>query len=95
MSCSYFQFHTHTPLTIFEGASGCGKSTVIQLIQRFYDYSRGSIVSLFRFYFLHASDRILQNSINTIDIELERYPNDEYNRRSFQNGVGFSRHNFI
>ncbi|CAF4620594.1 unnamed protein product, partial [Rotaria sp. Silwood1] len=26
------------------GASGCGKSTAIQLIERFYDYSHGSII---------------------------------------------------
>ena len=26
------------------GASGCGKSTVIQLIQRFYDPSGGSVI---------------------------------------------------
>ena len=28
------------------GASGCGKSTAIQLIERFYDTTNGQIVSL-------------------------------------------------
>ena len=28
------------------GGSGCGKSTTIQLLQRFYDVKRGQIVSI-------------------------------------------------
>lgn len=30
------------------GSSGCGKSTIIQLIQRFYDCDGGEIVALFQ-----------------------------------------------
>ena len=29
------------------GQSGCGKSTCVQLLERFYDPSQGTIVSLF------------------------------------------------
>lgn len=34
------------------GSSGCGKSTVLQLMQRFYDPETGNIVSLILIYFL-------------------------------------------
>ena len=31
------------------GQSGCGKSTCVSLVERFYDTSRGCVVSLFQY----------------------------------------------
>jgi ABC-type multidrug transport system fused ATPase/permease subunit len=37
-------------ILIYSGTSGCGKSTIIQLIERFYDLNFGRLVNKFLFY---------------------------------------------
>jgi ABC-type transport system involved in cytochrome bd biosynthesis fused ATPase/permease subunit len=45
MSHSYFYRHYIEIIFIYLGTSGCGKSTIIQLIERFYDANIGRLVN--------------------------------------------------
>ena len=57
------------------GASGCGKSTAIQLIERFYDYSHGSIVCLsigFLFFLIFIFQKINSKDIRLMNVNKVR-----------------------
>ncbi len=41
-------------ILIYSGTSGCGKSTIIQLIERFYDLNFGRLVNKLLFYFIFS-----------------------------------------
>ena len=54
------------------GSSGCGKSTTVSLVERFYDTLRGEVVCIIIFsYSLNVTNLKLTNLDSTITIGLE------------------------